>query len=125
MDNKATAFNEETELIGGIREITAKVAEKLLKEKILQLSSQPEFQWKEDYSTFEQDPDGSPAVRVAVASCPVDFDLWAGLRNPAKVGIYPVGTQEIWEYYAGNREKRTDAAGRATIFQLAEPFEEA
>jgi ferredoxin len=108
-----------------INAITGKVVEKLLKEKILHLSAQPEFQWKEDYTTFEQDPDGSPAARAAVASCPVDFDLWRDLRNPAKVGIYPAGLQEIWEYYAGNRKKRTDASGRATIFQLSEQFEEA
>jgi ferredoxin len=99
--------------------------EKLLKEKILQLNAQPEFQWKEDHTIYEQDSDGSPAVRVSVAGCPIDFDLWVGLRNPAKVGVFPAGFREIWEYYASNRKKLTDASGRATIFQLSEPFEEA
>jgi ferredoxin len=108
-----------------VEEITRDSVEKLLKDKILQLSAQPEFRWKHGQNNYELDPDGSPAVRVALASCSVDFDLWAGLRNPAKVGIYPVGFQEIWEYYANNRKKRTDASGRATIFQLSEPFLEA
>jgi ferredoxin len=111
--------------MNGITEITRNTVEKLLKEKILQLTEQPEFQWKQDYANFEQDPDKSPAVRVAVASSPVDFDLWRGLRNPAKVGVFPAAFEQIWEYYASNRKKRTDASGRATIFQLAEPFAEA
>ncbi|UCF97568.1 MAG: hypothetical protein JSV89_20700 [Spirochaetaceae bacterium] len=105
--------------------ITRNSVEELLKEKIRHLSAQPEFQWKEDYTIFEQDSDGSPAVRAAVAVCSADFDLWEGLRNPAKIGVFPAGFREIWEYYAGNRKKRTDASGRATIFQLSEPFEQA
>ena len=66
-----------------------------LMEKILQLNAQPEFQWQEDHTIYEQDSDGSPAVRVSVAGCPVDFDLWAGLRNPAIVGVFPAGFREI------------------------------
>jgi hypothetical protein len=107
------------------KNMTTAFVEKLLKEKILRLCAQPEFQWKQDHTSYELDPDGAPAARVSVASCSVDFDPWAGLRSPAKVGIYPAGFREIWEYYAGNRKRRTDESGRATIFQLAEPFEEA
>lgn len=125
MNSNQATFGAGAATALGVEAITRDSAEKLLKEKIVQLSAQPEFQWKEGQTNYEQDPDGSPAVRVALAGCSVDFDLWAGLRNPAKVGIYPVGFQEIWEYYAGNRKKRTDASGRATIFQLSEPFLEA
>ena len=75
--------------------VSRSTLEKLLMEKILQLNAQPEFQWQEDHTIYEQDSDGSPAVRVSVAGCPVDFDLWAGLRNPAIVGVFPAGFREI------------------------------
>lgn len=125
MSSSQTTLGVRTGGVPDVDAITRESAERLLKEKILQLGSQPEFRWEEGQNTYEVDPDGTPAVRVAVAGCSVDFDLWANLRNPAKVGIYPVGFQEIWEYYANNRKKRTDASGRATIFQLSEPFIEA
>jgi hypothetical protein len=125
MDDQGQAIDGEATMSGAIGEIAGDVVKELLKDKIRQLSGQPEFIWRGEYSTYEQDPDGTPAVRAAVAGCPVDFDIWRDLRNPAKVGLYPAGLPEIWEYYAGNRKKRTDAAGRATIFQLSEPFEEA
>jgi len=125
MNSNRTVYGARAATVPGIEAITRESVEKILKEKILQLGAQPEFRWEEGQNTYEVDPDGSPAVRVALASCSVDFDLWANLRNPAKVGIYPVGFQEIWEFYASNRKKRTDASGRATIFQLSEPFLEA
>ena len=125
MDSSRITIESETSPVTPSAAITRNSLEKLLKEKILQLNAQPEFQWKEDHTIYEQDSDGSPAVRVSVAGCPVDFDLWAGLRNPAIVGVFPAGFREIWEYYASKRKKLTDASGRATIFQLSEPFEEA
>lgn len=76
--------------------ISRSTLEKLLSEKILQLNAQPEFQWKEGHTIYEKDSDGSPAVRVSAAGCSIDFDLWAGLRNPATVGVFPAGFREIW-----------------------------
>jgi ferredoxin len=115
----------EVTMSSGSKAITKSSIEQLLTGKITQLSAQPEFCWKGGQRSYEQDPDGNPAVRAAVAGCSVDFDLWPELRSPAKIGLYPAGFEEIWDYYANNRKRRTDASGRATIYQLAEPFSEA
>ena len=96
-----------------------------LEAKIAELRQQPEFQWQGGRSNYALDADGSPAVRVAVAQCGMDFDLWKEIRNPAMVGLFPVGFRELWEFYANNRKRKTDEAGRSTIFQIAQPFEEA
>lgn len=97
--------------------------ESSLKEKIMELKRQPEFQWDDGRTSYAIDADGSPAARVAVANSPLDFDLWDGLRNPAMVGLFPAGYPEIWEYFANNRKRKTDETGRNMIFQVARPFE--
>ncbi|MBT3272202.1 MAG: hypothetical protein HN368_03530 [Spirochaetales bacterium] len=97
----------------------------LLKKTVSELSIQPEFAWEDGIQTFATDPDDSPAVRVGVGCCSPDFDLWDGLRNPAAVGLYPAGFEEIWDYYANRRKQKTDEFGRATIFQVASTFAEA
>ena len=108
-----------------VDKIEKQVIESRLKEKISELEAQPEFRWKNGTTNFAVDDDGSPAARVALAACPLDQDLWSGLKNPAMVGMFPIGFREIWEYYANNRKRKTDEAGRKTIFQLARPFESA
>ena len=108
-----------------IEAITPKILELHLKTKILELANQPEFQWQDERANYAIDSDGTPAVRVAAANSDLQFDLWQGLRNPAKVGLYPAGYAEIWDFHANNRKRRTDDAGRATIFQVADTFEKA
>ncbi len=103
--------------------LTRTPLQRALKEKVEELRKQPEFQWEDGRTNFALDADGSAAVRVSVANCPLDFDLWSGLRNPAMVGLYPAGFQEIWEFYANNRKRKTDETGRNMIFQVARPFE--
>jgi hypothetical protein len=102
-----------------------RVLESLLKEKISELVAQPEFQWRDDRANYALDADGTPAARVALANCELSYDIWKNLRNPAKVGLYPVGFPEIWDFYANNRKRKTDESGRATIFQVAETYEKA
>lgn len=99
--------------------------QRTLGEKIRELADQPEFAWQDGLKTYAIDSEDLPAARVAVANCPMDYDIWAGLRNPASVGNYPMGFADMWEYYAGRRKQKTDESGRATIFQVAAPFESA
>ncbi len=44
--------------------------ESSLKEKIMELKRQPEFQWDDGRTSYAIDADGSPAARVAVANSP-------------------------------------------------------
>jgi hypothetical protein len=93
-----------------------------LAESVGEVQAEPEFQQATgpDYAT---DPNGIPLVKTAIGNVALEYDLWAGLRNPAVVGIYPVGLPEIWEYYANRRKQKVDEAGRQTIFQVPRSFE--
>ena len=102
--------------------IGRQVVQDTVKSKVTELSSQPEFQWADGWTTYATDDDGSPAVRVAVANCGLDFDPWAHLRNPAIVGLHPVDTEQLWDFYGANRRKGVDESGRGTIFKVATPF---
>jgi len=91
----------------------------LFKEVITELQEEPAFQ-KE---TAAFDKDGTPSVKLAVGNAPLHYDLWKGLRNPAVIGVYPAGLQEIWELYAHRRKKGIDESGRPTIFQVPQSFD--
>jgi hypothetical protein len=97
----------------------------LYKDRIAELQEEPEFQWKKDSIKYAVDEEGEPQVKVAVGNVPLDYDLWEGLRNPAVVGLYPAGLEEIWEYHANKRRERVDESGRRTIFQVPKTFEQA
>ncbi len=107
------------------RDIDRATLTRLLADKVAEISVQPEYRWADGRTNFAVDTDGAPAVRVGVLNCGLDCDLWKGLRNPAMIGLYPVGLPQIWGFYANNRKRRTDESGRATIFQTAEPYETA
>lgn len=94
----------------------------LFKKTILELQQEPQF--KRDsalYAVSHRDP----AVKVAVGNVPLNHDLWKGLRNPARIGLYPAGLEEIWEFYAHRRVDTVDSTGRATIFQMPVSFQTA
>ncbi len=94
----------------------------IFKEKITELQEEPEFQWGRDNIKYALDENGEPAVKLAVGNVPLNYDLWEGLRNPAVVGFFPVGLQEIWEFYANRRKENVDEYGRQTIFQVPRSF---
>lgn len=96
-----------------------------MQEKVKELKNQPEYQWQDGRINFETTPEGEPAIKAGVANCPIDHDIWEGLRNPAQIGLYPAGLKQIWELWAENNKKKTDESGRTTIFQLPPSFEEA
>jgi len=94
----------------------------LFQEKIIELQQEPEFQWNAEKEICARDENDRPAIKLAVGNVPLDYDLWAGLRNPAVVGLYPAGLQEIWEFYANKRRGKVDEFGRQTIFQIPHSF---
>jgi len=95
----------------------------IFKEKIDELEKEPEFQWSRDDTKYAVGPDGRAAVKVAVGNVPLDYDLWKGLRNPAIIGLYPVGLREIWDFYSNRTRERIDESGRQTIFQTLRSYD--
>ena len=95
----------------------------LFREKIEELQGEPEFQWGAEKVKYAVDENGQPSVKVALGNVPLDYDLWEGLRNPAVVGLHPVGLREVWEFYANRRKVSVDEYGRQTIFQVPRSFD--
>jgi len=105
--------------------ISQNTLQKGFQEKIFELLEEPQFSGNTAKRKFAADPDGNPAVKLAIGNVPLDYDLWEGLRNPAVVGLYPLGLQEIWEFYANRRNQKNDEHGRKKIFQLPVSFDAA
>ena len=95
----------------------------IFKEKLTEVQEEPEFRRTTEKIKYTTDKKGEPLVKLAVGNVPLDYDLWQGLRNPAVVGLYPAGLQEIWDFYANRRKEKVDESGRATIFQVPRPFD--
>jgi hypothetical protein len=104
-------------------DITASGLAGLFRGKIGELQGEPEFQWGVEKVKYAVDENGEPSVKIAVGNAPLDYDLWEGLRNPAVVGLHPVGMREIWEFYANRRKVSVDEYGRQTIFQIPRSFD--
>ena len=86
---------------------------------------EPKFSSSGVQLKFATDINNNPAVKLAIGNVPLEYDLWKGLKNPAVVGLYPLGLQEIWEFYANRRNKKTDENGRRKIFPLPVSFDDA
>ena len=104
-------------------DLTIKRLTDMFKEKILELQEEPEFQWSRERIQYTTEESGEPCVKLAIGNVPLTYDLWKGLRNPAVVGLYPAGLQEIWEFYANSRKESVDEGGRQTIFRILRPFD--
>jgi hypothetical protein len=104
-------------------DLTVKTLIDIFKDKIAELQEEPEFQWSVERTKYAIDENGEPCVKLAVGNVPLDYDLWRGLRNPAVVGLYPAGLQEIWEFCANRKKERVDELGRQTIFQTPGSFD--
>jgi len=98
-------------------DITLSGLASLFREKIEELQGEPEFQWGAEKMKYAVDESGEPSVKVALGNIPLHYDLWEGLRNPALVGLHPVGLRGIWEFYANRRKVSVDEHGRQTIFR--------
>jgi len=104
-------------------DVTADRFSQILKEKIIEVQEEPEFQRSVEKIKYATDENGEPVVKLAIGNVPLDYDLWQGLRNPAVVGVHPAGLPEIWEFYANRRKQKVDETGRPTIFQIPRSFD--
>ena len=106
-----------------MKQITVENITDIIQKKILELHEEPEFQWGSSRTTYRTDHEGNPQIKVAVGNFPLEYDLWEGLRNPAVIGLHPIGFEQIWAYYANKRKDRVDESGRQTIFQIPRSYE--
>jgi len=97
----------------------------LLTDKVSEVAGEPDHTWGSGLRSFMVDEEGRPIVRVAVANCAPDLDIWQGLRGPALVGMYPIGLREVWMHYAASNVKSTRYDGSPNPLAMPEPFEEA
>ena len=97
----------------------------LLTQKVTEVAREPEYSWGDSFRSFMTDDDATPVVRMGIANCLPDMDIWEGLRNPAQVGMYPIGLRDVWMHYAAANVKSTRHDGSPNPLAMPEPFEEA
>ncbi len=89
--------------------------QELLTEKVMEVAALPEHHWGDGFRSFMTDDDGRPVVRLAATQCPVQMDIWQGLRSPAQVGTYPIGLEDIWRHYACANIRSTRSTGQRAM----------
>ena len=96
-----------------------------LTRKVTEVACQPDHNSSGGAPSFMTEDDGRPVVRLAATNCELDMDIWQGLRSPAKVGMYPIGLEDIWRHYATCNVRSTRADGSPNPLAMPEPFDEA
>jgi hypothetical protein len=106
------------------RELSGSLLRDILVENVKAVTAEAPF--RPEGVKYALDEGGEPALRVATANVPLEYDLWEGLRNPAGLGLHPAGIREIWTFYAWRTAaRRRDESGRGTMFALPVSFDEA
>ena len=105
-------------------ELSKDVVEDLLRDKVTEVSLKPEYIWADTRKNYLSEAD-NPIVRIGIANCRLDYDLWEGLRSPASIGLHPAGIRDIWEYFATKDLKRTLPDGSPNYLATPESFESA
>ena len=108
-----------------VRGLGAPALQELLTRKVAEVAREPEYSWGDRFQSYMAEADGAPVVRLAVTNCRPDMDIWQGLRNPAMVGMYPIGLPDIWMHYAAANVKSTRYDGSPNPLAMPEPFAEA
>ena len=99
--------------------------EALLIDKVDEVAREPEYSWQGGFNSLMRDAAGRPVARLGIANCPPDTDIWQGLRNPAQVGMYPIGLRDVWMHYAAANVKSTRYDGSPNPLAMPEPFDDA
>jgi NAD-dependent dihydropyrimidine dehydrogenase PreA subunit len=108
-----------------VSEITREGLQQLLTKKVTEVAKEPEHSWTGEFCSYMKGKDGLPVVRLSLVNCKPDMDIWEGLRNPAQVGMYPLGLRDIWMHFAASNVKSTREDGSPNPLALPETFEEA
>lgn len=99
--------------------------QELLQAKVQEVAQEPDYGWSNGFRSFMVEDAGRPVVRVAVTNCSPGMDIWEGLRSPARVGMYPLGLDDIWLHYAASNVKNTRYDGSPNPLAMPETFDEA
>lgn len=99
--------------------------QELLQTKAAEVVCEPEYSWGNDFQSFMADDQGNPVVRLAIANCAPDMDIWEGLRTPAHVGMFPLTFEDIWMHYAAANVRSTRYDGSPNPLAMPETFDEA
>ena len=105
--------------------ITPSALQDALVSKVVEVRAEPDYAWSGGRFNHMTDAAGRPVVRVAVANCGLETDIWAGLRSPSNVGLHPLGLRDIWAFYAANDVRNTRRDGSPNPLAMPETFEEA
>ena len=97
----------------------------LLQEKVGEVIDEPAYNWNSPFKSFMTDNQDQPVIRIGIINFDLDMDIWAGLRSPAMVGMYPVTPEDIWRHYACLSSKTVRADGSPNPLAMPEPYEEA
>lgn len=97
----------------------------LLREKVVEVINEPAYNWNSPFRSFRTDEQGQPVIRIGIINFSLDMDIWAGLRSPALVGMYPVTPEDIWRHYACLTSKTVRADGSPNPLAMPESFEDA
>jgi len=106
-------------------EIDSSALGNLFEEKVDEVAKEPDYTWSRDFRSFMAGKDGRPVVRVGIANCNLDTDIWEGLRNPANVGLYPLTPEDIWKHHAAANIQTTRFDGSPNPLAMPETYEEA
>ena len=104
-------------------DLTQNILRTSLTNKVIEVLREPEYHWAGDFTSFMTDSADQPVIRLAVANCAIDMNIWEGLRSPAVVGMFPLTFSDIWMHYAASRVETTRADGSANPLAMPETFE--
>ncbi|MFQ6130410.1 MAG: hypothetical protein ACE5R4_00075 [Armatimonadota bacterium] len=105
--------------------LTRSALQAVLTDKVVEVMREPDYSWGDGFRSFMSDDEGKPVVRLALANCTPDTDIWEGLRSPAQAGMYPIGLCDVWMHYAASNVQSTRYDGSPNPLAVPEPFEEA
>lgn len=97
----------------------------ILLAKVNEVINEPTHNWNSPFKSFMTDEENQPEIRIGIINFNLDTDIWAGLRSPAKVGMYPVTPKDIWRHYACLTSKTVRPDGSPNPLAMPESFEDA
>lgn len=97
----------------------------LLRQKVVEVLHEPDYNWNSPFRSYMSDEDGLPLVRLGIINFELDTDIWAGLRSPALVGMYPVTPEDIWRHYSCLTSKNVREDGSNSPLVMPESFDAA
>jgi hypothetical protein len=107
------------------QKITQTNLQDIIQSKVVEVINEPAYNWNSGFQSFMTNAENLPVVRVGIINFDLDTDIWAGLRSPSLVGMYPVTPEDIWRHYAVLTSKTVRPDGSPNPLAMPEPFSDA